>query len=202
MTDSSFWIVTRRIFEIAGMVFIGLVLPAVVLFYGFVLKPAFASLEKPKTELEQSQELTLSYTSLDLSHKSIVSVSRLYEIIRDSIGEHDDFAEGLPEGSVRFYRRGDSLAAILRYNLDCGCPAESEKYDVVSYSVRFADSIPMVHSSVYVRGLNHSEYNQLAVVGVSIEKDAPSNEVPDDNLRAHAEESAGVENNRNRRERR
>lgn len=69
------------------------------------------------------------------------NVWNLFERTRDSLGQKQSFVRDLPAGSVQKVEREDSVAIVLRYNLDCQCP---KQYEVILFSVDLTTAVPSI----------------------------------------------------------
>ncbi|MFQ5498313.1 MAG: hypothetical protein ACE5FH_01455 [Candidatus Zixiibacteriota bacterium] len=138
------------------MFFIGVVIPTTALFYILSVRPALARLDE-RTISSNETTVSLLYATAVTVNSKMTELDELFGHVRDSLGRDVRFARNLPDGSVTFLKEADSVAVIFQYNLDCGCPLEKNRYDVLCYSVDFTENIKL-GDNIYIEGVPRERF--------------------------------------------
>lgn len=161
------WNTTKRFFEFTGMFFVGVAIPAVTAVYIFVVLPALAFVEKPRSV--EIQTMTVSHYYKDRVASSAEALNDLVDHLRDSLSHEHAFAPGPPDGSILLQRIGDSTAVIIQFNLDCGCPMESNRFDALCFSIDWIAGEPVATQSISQTGIPRdlSQFDIHSTIGSS-----------------------------------
>jgi len=108
--------------------------------YILVVRPALAFVEAPRAVVTQT--IAAPRYPKDEVANSVGALNELVDHLRDSLSREHTFAPGLAESCILLQRMGDSTTVILQFNLDCGCPVASERFDALSFAVEWIAGKP------------------------------------------------------------
>jgi len=136
LNESRFWKIINGIVYTSGALFLGIVIPACAIFYIFFFRPAFAALNKSESSHSRT-ELHFEYYNKSIFTDSYLvrELDNLFETTLDSLMKEELFIDNYPQGSIKYHRLNDSVTVLLEYYLDCGCPLEENKMDILRCNI-------------------------------------------------------------------
>lgn len=130
---------------------------AAVVFYRFQLMPTINRIRaQQEVSGERPTDLELPFVS-NRAVESFPEIDSIFRTTRDSLERHNKlgFAADFAQGSIEIFRESDSEAVLLKYYLDCGCPLEDNRLDMVCYPVDLS-GVPKKLDPVIYEGVSKS----------------------------------------------